>query len=340
MDLPPVKDNFLIMKYVKNTLQLLDNYLLARWQNRASTASFWYLPEPPNIKTKDDLIQYQKSSSAPRYLIDYRQKLTYPLKNEDGIIVLPYNKPIGNQINPEAAFQYALGLHDQFYLSHDSSFLDKFQHYAQYFARNQTEEGLWDYNFDWYGSKAPWHSALAQSRGASVMLRAWILNQDSMYLNAAKKALSKFQVPTSEGGFLHRFQPTNSIYFEEYPHTPTGVINGFMSSLICIWELSYWIKETWLNELWQLGIHSLQTMLPYYSTGWWSLYDRDDKTPVKNVNSPRYHQLEIHYLQILSLLSDSPIITDEYKRRVKQYKKFLSRQRALGLKIIRKVLYK
>jgi hypothetical protein len=329
------------MKHVKKIFQLVDNYVIARWQNRPSTALFWYLPEPPNLKTTEDLARYQKSSViAPLYLIDYRQKLHYSLENEDGIIVLPYDNPIGQQVNPEAAFQYALGLHDQFCVSNDTAFLDKFFKYASYFANRQTPDGLWSYNFDWFTSKAPWTSALSQSRGASVMLRAWLHSKDTAYLEIAKKALAKFLIPTSEDGFLHSFSEENCFYFEEYPKIQTGVINGFMASLLSIWELHYWIKEPWLANLWQMGITSLEKMLPYYSTGWWSLYDRDPQTPIKNVNSPRYHLLEMNYLQVLSLLSNSHLLINEHSKRVKQYKNFLFRSTALSLKLVRKILYK
>lgn len=328
------------MNYVKKAWLLFDNYLLARWQKRASTAFFWYLPEPPTIHSKDDLLRYQASSLSPLYMMDYRQKLQYSLENEDGIIVLPYQQPIGQQVNPEAAFQYALGLHDHYCLSQDESYLKKFWHYAEYFLHNQTKEGLWEYNFDWYGSKAPWHSALAQARGASVMLRAWKHSNNTVYLAAAKEALKKFQVPISEGGFLHVFSPRQCNYFEEYPHTPTGVINGFMAALISIWELKFWAAEAWLDELWEVGIRSLETMLPCYSTGWWSLYDLDSNTPIANVNSPRYHLLEIHYLQVLSILSESPVIISEYNKRVAQYSSLFTRLRAFCLKLTRKIIYK
>ena len=328
------------MNYLKNAWQVFDNYIVARWQNRPSTALFWYLPEPTNIRNKDDLFSYQQSTPTPLYLIDYREKLTYPLKNTDAIIVLPYHGTIGQQINPEAAFQYALGLHDQFYRTNDARYLKQFWHYADYFTANQTPEGLWEYKFDWYGSKAPWHSALAQARGASLMLRAWLLSKNPIYLNAAKMAVKNFSLPTEQGGFLHPFAPAECLYFEEYPQTPTGVINGFMAALMSLWELQYWLQETWLHDLYTLGIQSLEKMLPHYSTGWWSLYDLDKQAGLVNVNSPRYHLLEIHYLQVLSLLSDSNVLMKEYQTRINQYNKKVFRLKALGMKLMRKITYR
>lgn len=328
------------MRYIKNAWLLFDNYVLARWQNRPSTAGFWYLPEPPAITSKNDLVRYQQSQISPSYLIDYSKKLNYSLTNAEGIIVLPYQHPIGAQINPEAAFQYALGLHDQYLQTKQTADLNKFLNYASLFQNQQSAEGLWPYQFDWYGSKAPWYSALAQARGASVMLRAWKLTQDEKYYKASTNSLKKFMVPISEGGFLHTFSAENCLYFEEYPHTPTGVINGFMSSLMNIWELNYWLKEPWLTELWQTGIQSLEKMLPHYSNGWWSLYDLDPKSPIANVNSPRYHQLEIDYLHILALLSDSDILINEKQKRIKQCATLSARMKAVALKCVRKILYR
>lgn len=328
------------MNYFVRAWHLFDNYLLARWQNRPSTAYFWYLPEPPTIHTDLDLEHYQQANTSPLYLIDYREKLKYPLSNEDGIIVLPYGNTIGHQVNPEAAFQYALGLHDQYIHSGNPFHLEQFWHYADYFQKKQSPDGRWAYAFDWYGSQAPWYSALAQSRGAAVMLRAWLLKQDQKYLDAATNALSGFATSTAAGGFLHTFEPSQTAYFEEYPQTPTGVINGFMASLISIWEVGYWTQIDWLKNLWSQGIQSLDAMLPFYSTGWWSLYDLDDKTPIANVNSPRYHLLEMNYLQVLGILSQSPVIQAEHQIRSQQYTNRLARSRAFSMKCMRKLLYK
>ncbi|MDX1901428.1 MAG: D-glucuronyl C5-epimerase family protein [Gammaproteobacteria bacterium] len=325
---------------IKNTIQLTNNYFIAPLRQKTSTTSFWYLSEPANIKTEKELDSYKDTSPSPFFLIDYRKKLKYTLKNNDDIIVLPYNKPIGHQINPEAAFQYALGLHDQHHFTQDNFWLNEFFRYVHYFAVRQTAKGHWQYTFDWYAAKAPWSSALAQARGAAVMLRAYLHSHDDRYIQIAKKAVQPFQTSIEDGGFLHIFAPEKCYYFEEYPPIPTGVINGFMSTLMCLWELSYWLQEKWLEDLWQIGIQSLEKMLPHYSTGWWSLYDLDERTPIQNVNSPRYHLLEIHYLQVLKCLSSSKIIKDEYHKRIKQYHNPLLRSMALGKKIVRKVLYK
>lgn len=329
-----------MVNYIKKALSITDNYLVAKIQNRPSTSQFWYLPEPPAILDFKDFEQYKKCKLSPFYLMDYRAKLKFTLTNPEGIILLPYPKPIGKQINPEAAFQFALGLHDEFYYTKNNIYKDQFFHYADYFLKKQTSLGLWDYEFDWFTAKAPWHSALAQSRGAAVMLRAWLLSKKPEYYHAAIKSLNQFLVPTDEGGFLHEFKSESCWYFEEYPPMPTGVINGFMASLISIWELSYWTKETSIKKLWKIGIESLQKMLPYYSMTWWSLYDLDEMTPIKNVNSPRYHLLEINYLKILNFLEPSSWLKCFYEKRLKQYHNKWFYFKALNQKMVRKIIYK
>lgn len=329
------------MHYAKKIIELVDNYLIARIKGRPSTALFWYLPEPANVCSALDVKNlYSAAVTAPLYLVDYRLKLKYSLKNAHGIIVLPYADPVGCQLNPEAAFQYALGLHDMYLRTKDRGYLKAFLYYAGYFAERQTTDGLWQYEFDWYASKAPWSSALAQGRGASVMLRAWMHTQDAGYLSRTKAAFKKFADPISDGGFLHVFQPAGCQYFEEYPNTPTGVLNGFMSSLMSLWDVNYYLKNKNLADLFNLGLLSLKKMLPHYTNGWWSLYDLDADSPIQNVNSPRYHKLEINYLQILSYLTRDDVLTAEYKHRLRQYHNLFYRCRALGLKTARKILYR
>src|SRR5687767_3669009 len=115
------------MSGIRKFFNLIDNYVLARLSHRPSPAAFWYLPEPLWEKKTTPL-----SHHIPLYPIDYRKKLKYTLENSEGIIVLPYHAPIGQKINPEAAFQYALGLHDSYMVSGDRRNLEKFFHYAEY----------------------------------------------------------------------------------------------------------------------------------------------------------------------------------------------------------------
>jgi hypothetical protein len=302
-----------VIDKVKKSWSIIDNYGLSRFLGKPSTALFWYYPEPPNITNVETLNRYkQLTSKAPFYLMNYAAKLQYSLANRAGIIVLPYESPIGKQVNPEAAFQYALGLHDQYLVSGDSAWLEKFWCYVDYFLQRQGPEGDWYYDFTWRTLEAPWASALAQARGASVMLRAWLHSGNRSYLQSALLAVSKFDKATDTGGFLHLFMPEKCYYFEEYPGLGSGVINGFMACLFGLWELKIWTGNEKVSALWEMGVESLQKMLPYYTLRGWTLYDKTGSSKTPNINSPRYHRLMTNYMLVLSVLHDAPIFKEYY----------------------------
>jgi len=307
---------------IKKIFDLFNNYVYGRWISHKSTAAFWYLPETPNVVNRETLDKYYESANpSPIYLMNYIKKLSYNCKNDDGIIVLNYGEPFGTQINPEAAFQYALGLHDLYLQTKQNHVINEFMKYADYFCRTQTDEGYWLYNFDYGTTNGCWASALAQSRGCSVMLRAWTLTGDSRYLDSAVNAIKLFDTPIEEGGFLSDFPLVpECFYYDEYPQLKSAVINGFMSSLFCLWELSQWTNNKMAHNMWEKGIKSLEQILPFYTLSWWTLYDRNLESTIHNFNSPRYHVLEINYLKILTTLSNSNILEQHLERRLKQYR--------------------
>ncbi|WP_172448421.1 D-glucuronyl C5-epimerase family protein [Caulobacter mirabilis] len=322
--------------------RVIDTYLLGALMGRTTTASFWYIPEPPAVYDAETLDRYEDYRAhgvvSPVYPIDHRQKTAYDLTNSDGIIVLKYPEPVGEQINPEAAFQFALGLHDRFIAGEGDALRDQFLHYAAYFRDRQTEQGDFNYEFDWAGWKAPWTSALAQSRGVSVMLRAYLLTQDETFAVAARRGLSKFSVQISDGGYLGISNETGCPYFEEYPPRPSAVINGFMAAAIAPWEVARWLGDEKAAELAAMAKQSIEKMLPHYTTSWWTLYDHNPETPFPNYHSPRYQIMCVGYLKALSRMFRS----EEIARHAAIWEKQLTplnKARATVLKFVRKAVY-
>jgi hypothetical protein len=306
---------------IQKAYKLLNSYVYGRFISKQSPAAFWYLPETPTIVDDETLaLYYDSANPSPYYVTDYTKKLSYQCKNKDGIIVLNYGEPFGTQINPEAAFQYALGLHDMYFRTNQIFYKDEFMKYVDYFYSLQTAEGHWLYCFDFFTTNGYWASALAQSRGCSVMLRAWAITGNTKYLKSAEKSIESFNVSVEDGGFLNEFHLVpGCFYFEEYPQIKTAVMNGFMSSLFCLWELSQWADNKLAYKLWVEGIHSLERMLPYYTLSWWSVYDKNPNISINNYNSSRYHLLEIYYLKILSTISNSGILKQYLEKRKNQY---------------------
>lgn len=320
--------------------RVVDTYLIAPMTGKISTASFWYIPEPPAFIDQEGFRRYaDPADRSPLYPIDHRAKTKYGLIGSDGVIVLRYTPPTGDQINPEACFQFALGLHDRWLAEGDESLLEQFLFYARYFRDRQTENGDFAYLFD-YGAhlRAPWFSPLAQSRGASTMLRAYLITADPSFREAALKAVRKFRTPISQGGCLGHTARAGLPYFEEYPPDPTEVINGFMAAIIGPWEVARFLDSSDGVELTALAKISLEQMLPDFTLSWWSLYDQNRREIFPNYHSARYHKMCIGYLQVLALMLESETIAEYAQIWSRQYT-LVSRIRATALKFARKSVY-
>ena len=293
------------MSKTRRLAKLAWDYTLGRKGARPSTASFWYLQAPARVDSPATLEAYLNSAEPwPIYLFDQTVKLSYPSVNGAGVVTLHYGGPVGDQENPEAAFQYALGLADKG--RSDEAAKEMFLACARHYRDLQTADGSFPYLFDWFESKAPWSSALAQARGASVMLRAFMATGDAAYRDSALLAVGKFGVPVEEGGFLASFPPTGSPYFEEYPKAPTCVMNGFLSTTFGLWELGHWLGDENSKRLFTFACDSLEQMLPHFSTGWWTLYDLRGAPGQPNVQSPFYHEMVVEYMKVLGQLDPRP----------------------------------
>lgn len=186
--------------------------------------------------------------------------------------------------------------------------LDFFQVAADWFLTNQNERGGWSVPVERSIADkrlvmpAGWHSAMAQGHALSVLTRAYGLTRDPKYLHAAVKAVGLFKTAATEGGV--RNDLFGHPWFEEYPTTPGSfVLNGFMYSLIGLYELSRMPDEYSKDalELFQEGINSLRIFLPLYDTGSGSIYDLRHLGLQTAPNLARwdYHAVHIYLLKWL-----------------------------------------
>jgi len=316
-----------------------ENYVRRQVRGRPSPLTFWALPEPPRVVSADALGQYLAARPSPPYLMDYTPKLAYTEADSNGIPVLHYPDPVGTRVNPEAAFQLALGFHDRWLTGRVPADREEFLRLADWFARDQTTDGLWLYRFRWHRSADPWSSALAQMRGASVMLRAWQLTGDPRYDAAARTAVLPLTRELALGG-MHAIHPQAQVpYFEEYPAEPSAVLNGFIAALFGLYELATWLQDAPARQLFDQGVKSLDRLLPHYLHRGWTLYDLDPATPFPNPNSPRYHRLVGDYLKVLATISDLPGLP-QWRDRWLAMDTPGNRARALATKALRKLRYK
>ena len=114
-----------------------------------------------------------------------------------------------------------------------------------------------------------WFGAMCQGQAISVLVRAFIATQDDKYLIAAEDAVSLFNISSRKGGlkavFMDRY-----VWYEEYPtNPPSFILNGFMFSLLGLYDLQYVsVKlQAHVSQLFKEGLESLAAMLPLYDSG-------------------------------------------------------------------------
>ncbi|XP_061887918.1 D-glucuronyl C5-epimerase B [Entelurus aequoreus] len=231
-------------------------------------------------------------------------------------------------------------------LLHGRGFVDNITisttaHMAAFFAasdwlrRNQDERGGWPIMVtrklgEGFRPLDPgWYSAMAQGQAMSTLVRAYLLTKDQAYLNAALKAVGPYKVPSAQHGvkavFMNKYD-----WYEEYPTSPSSfVLNGFIYSLLGLYDLSETAGEKLGREAGQLlsrGMESLKAMLPLFDTGSGSIYDLRHFMLGTAPNLARwdYHTTHINQLQLLASIDSSPI----FKEVVKRWKGYLKGIRA------------
>lgn len=165
-----------------------------------------------------------------------------------------------------------------------------------------------------------WYSAMGQGHGMSLLARAYHHSGgDKKYLLTALKSLRPFQKSSKTGGVLAMYLDRIP-WYEEYPtNPPTLVLNGFIYSLIGLYDLMSILPRelsTEVQRLYNQGMDSLKTLLLAYDTGSGSTYDLRHHATGKAPLLARwdYHAIHVNQLLLLSTIDKSEIISSTAKR--------------------------
>jgi hypothetical protein len=156
----------------------------------------------------------------------------------------------------------------------------------------EIEYGVWEYVFPLpiYELKPPWVSAMAQSLGVQVLVRAYAVSGERRYLEAAKHAIQAFYVEVKDGGVTYK-DSDDEWWFEEYAH-PLGrqsrVLNGMEHAVIGILEYYGATRDESGKALVERGLRSLRSQIDRYDAGWWTNYDA-----LGRLANRKYHLLNI-----------------------------------------------
>jgi hypothetical protein len=168
---------------------------------------------------------------------------------------------------------------------------------------------VWTNNFDILHGKtllrAPWISAYDQGLVISALVRGYRLTGRPHLLELLEGATHSFGLDVSEGG-LREPLPSGVLYSELPGQGIPGILDGFMSSLLGLYDLHVETGDPGTGKLFTDGIKGLKAMLPawdYHKR--WSWYgSRAYLCP------PSYHWLNRVLIEVLRRLTSDPVLAE------------------------------
>jgi len=168
---------------------------------------------------------------------------------------------------------------------------------------------LTDVSLPQYKNFNVWQSAFSQSRGISILLRAYQITNDDKYAKMAEKALIPFTKSVTEGG-VTSFTKWGHFYEEYTAEVPTLVLNGMIFSLCGIYDfVRVFPKNKVARKIYEDGIQTLKNILPEYDLGYWSRYNlcKADWYPEIDPATIGYQRLHITQLDLMYRLTKNEI---------------------------------
>lgn len=220
---------------------------------------------------------------------------TEPLLAADERVSFPGSKLVwehypgqGIEIQWLATFGEANG----YYLSgHENANLKQVLGEAIPLATQRAGGIAWEYMFHFDGGAPPWTSGLSQGTALQVLARAWSRFKEQQYLTAAQQSLGIFKTAPPQGVYVKT--AAGSLY-AEYTYAPKDLIlNGFIQSLVGLYDYTSITKDPLGLSLFEAGDAQARAMVPKYDTGYWSMYDQYGESDLN------YHELLTEFLQHL-----------------------------------------
>ena len=239
------------------------------------------------------------------YYVDWRGLENFRTYNFDaqGLPRVQYGDPVGLRYNVITIAQYGLYCFQLYDSTKNDLYRTRALVCAEWLVKNisvyrdELKAWVYDFDLDFYGLKAPWISAMAQGEGISLLLRAFSVDNNLIYLKTTQEAIKPFQRDTHQGGVVD-FLNDGSLFFEEYPTQPAShVLNGFVFALLGVYDYARYYEEPWAHQLVEKGIKSLENNWRAWDTGYWTLYDLH---PTHRLASHMYHTLHIRQMGVLA----------------------------------------
>jgi hypothetical protein len=168
---------------------------------------------------------------------------------------------------------------------------------------------VWTNNFDILHGKtllrSPWISAYDQGLVMSVLVRGYRLTRRPRLLELLQGAGQIFALDVREGGVREPLS-SGALYSELPGQSIPGIQDGFMTSLLGLYDLYVETGDLAAGESFTDGIKGLRAMLPVWDyRKRWSWYgSRAYLCP------PSYHWLNRLLLEVLGRLTSDPVLAE------------------------------
>lgn len=233
--------------------------------------------------------------------------------DEQGVPKVQYS--FGLHYVPTTAFHWGLVSVSKFLVTGEEKYLNDSLNISTWAVDNQSENGgwLWPFSYGFSGGvlgvmEENWYGAMTQGLGMSFLTRMYHITGNETYLSAAENATELFYQPVENGGVLRYYD--GNPWYEEYPTPEAGsfVLNGYIYSLIGLYDLYATTNSTSGMELYYDGLDSLKNMISIFDLGCSSAYDlvhHSILNSAPNTANFLYHGLHISLLSIINSIEDN-----------------------------------
>ncbi|WP_352405038.1 D-glucuronyl C5-epimerase family protein [Sporanaerobacter acetigenes] len=259
--------------------------LMKRWLNMLTGKSVFHV--------KQGVGKYYSLNDIKGYYNDLTNKVCGDTMLDDNGI--PINITISNikTYFPITIFQYGLGLYDLYLETSKENYIESFMCIVEWAMEHIETNGMWKCMECVHDTAHDTQSAMCQSEGASVLLRAYVYTKEKKYFDKAKLAIDFMLQDTNKGGCTNVVN--ERLFLQEYVSDANlSVLNGWIFSIFGLLDLTLVLDdETYKNAL-SNTLDALCDSLEEYDRGFWSSYDLKG-----TIASPAYHDLHIMQLELL-----------------------------------------
>ena len=206
------------------------------------------------------------------------------------------------EYHPTHIAKVALKAINDFKLSNSKRSLKIFEDQLKWTLDNFHEKenyGFWSFSFDapLYKLEKGWVSVFSQGLMLNVLLEAYKLEPDPIYLEKIEKALKAYLVPIENGGFYREWDPGEAWYEEYSTENPSRVLNGTIYGLEGVYNVYQEFEIPLAKEILEAGVKTIAHHIADYNAAYTSEYSLADWK--NELSQEHYH--EGHVIQLLWL---------------------------------------